>query len=73
LADLQLRSEAKEEMKQRIPAAILILGALLIILHHFIITGRFFDIGDMLHHEFFEGMLLAAGLALLASSYLNEK
>ena len=60
-------------MKQRIPAAILILSGLLMVLHHFITTGRFFDVRDMLHHEFFEGVLLAAGIALLASSYLREK
>jgi len=60
-------------MKERISAAVLVLSGLLIILHHFIITGRFFDLRDMLHHEFFEGMLFAAGLALLASSYLHER
>ncbi len=60
-------------MKQNISAAVLVLSGLLVVLHHFIITGRFFDIRDMLHHEFFEGMLFAAGLALLVSSYLREK
>jgi len=73
LADPQLGSEVQDKMKQRIPAAILILSGLLIILHHFITTGRVFDIRDMLHHKFFEGVLFAAGLALLASSYLREK
>jgi len=60
-------------MKQRILAAMLTLCGLMIILHHVIVTGRLFDLGDVLHHEFFEGVFLTAGLVLLASSYFRGK
>jgi len=60
-------------MKQRILALALVLLSLLILLHHLYVTGRFFDPGDILHHEFFEGVFLTAGLVLLASSYFRGK
>jgi len=60
-------------MKQKIFAAILVLSGLAILLHHFIVTGRLVDLSDILHHEFFEGVFLTAGLVLLACSYLRRK
>lgn len=60
-------------MKQRIFAAMLVLCGLVILLHHVIVTGRLFDLRDILHHEFFEGVFLTAGLVLLASSYFRGK
>jgi hypothetical protein len=52
---------------------VLLLVGLLIVLHHLIISGRFFDLGDILHHEFFEAIFLTAGLVLLLTSILNRK
>jgi len=52
-------------------AIILILAGLLIILHHAVIGGRLFDIEDMLHHEFFEAILLTAGITILITSRNN--
>ena len=31
-------------------------------IHHFVVCGRFFDLADMLHHEFFSFVCLAFGL-----------
>jgi hypothetical protein len=50
-----------------------VLVGVLIILHHFIISGRLFDLGDILHHEFFEAIFLTAGLVLLLTAKLNRK
>ena len=41
-----------------------VLGFLMVI-HHFLVSGRFFDLGDILHHEFFEGILFTAGIVLM--------
>ena len=60
-------------MKQKIFAAILVLCGLVIVLHHFIVTGRLFDLRDILHHEFFAGVFLTAGLVLLACQYFRGK
>ena len=35
---------------------------ILILLHHLIITSRLVDMGDILHHEFFAGVLIAFGV-----------
>jgi hypothetical protein len=59
------------EKTTRVLGFILVLLGLLIVLHHFIISGRFFDLNDILHHEFFEAIFLTAGLVLLLTSKLN--
>ena len=41
-----------------------VLGFLMFI-HHFLVSGRFFDLGDILHHEFFEGILFTSGIVLV--------
>ena len=46
---------------------------LLIVLHHFLICGRFFDVGDILHHEFFEAIFFTAGLVLLLIGVFDRK
>jgi hypothetical protein len=61
------------EKRLRILAFIFILLGLLGVLHHFIITGRLFDLGDILHHEFFESIFLTAGLVLLLTAKPNQK
>ena len=35
-----------------------------ITVHHVIVSGRLFDLGDMLHHEFFSFILLAFAVGL---------
>jgi len=60
-------------MKLKILAAILVLCGLVILLHHVIVTGRLFDLRDILHHEFFEGVFITAGLVLLACQYFRGK
>lgn len=58
-------------MKTKTLGIILILLDLLLILHHVIITGRPFDIEDILHHEFFEAILLTAGTTILITTHNN--
>jgi len=43
-----------------------VLVGLLIVFHHFMISGRLFDLRDILHHEFFWAIFFTAGLTLLA-------
>jgi hypothetical protein len=52
---------------------VFILGGLLILLHHLLVTGRIFDLGDILHHEFFEAIFFTAGLVLSVTGLLNRK
>jgi hypothetical protein len=47
---------------------IFVLLAILGVIHHIWITGRPFDIGDMLHHEFFEAIFLTAGIVLILAT-----
>jgi hypothetical protein len=61
------------EKTMRIVGFIFVLLGLLIVLHHFIISGRFFDLGDILHHEFFEAIFFTGGLELLLTAKLNRK
>ncbi|MBS7615858.1 hypothetical protein KEJ45_01495 [Candidatus Bathyarchaeota archaeon] len=49
----------------------ILLGVSLII-HHIIFWQRPFDIGDMLHHEFFEAIFLTAGITLFIATRLNN-
>lgn len=58
-------------MKTKTLGVIFTLVGLLIILHHFVISGRPFDIEDMLHHEFFEAILFTAGITMLITSHSN--
>jgi len=51
---------------------VFVLAGLLVIVHHIIVSGRVFDLADVLHHEFFEAILLTAGLVLLLISYSKE-
>jgi len=52
---------------------VLVLLGLLGVLHHLIISGRLFDVGDILHHEFFEAIFLTAGIVLLLTSATKQK
>jgi hypothetical protein len=50
-----------------------VLVGLLIVIHHFLICGRLFDLRDVLHHEFFWAIFFTAGLTLLAVSVFDQK
>jgi len=45
---------------------------LVVTVHHFMVCGRLFDLGDMLHHEFFSFILLAFGVGLASSCALED-
>jgi hypothetical protein len=51
--------------KSRILGFVFVLLGVLILLHHLTISGRLFDLGDILHHEFFEAIFFTAGMVLL--------
>jgi hypothetical protein len=48
------------------------LVGLLILVHHLLISGRIFDLADILHHEFFEAIFFTAGLVLLLTSFSKK-
>jgi len=56
-----------------VAGAVFVLVGLLIVVHHLLICGRLFDLGDILHHEFFEAICFTAGLTLLLTRVINRK
>ena len=62
-----------EQKAARILGFVLVLAGLLVVVDHVIICGRLFDVGDMLHHEFFEAILFTAGIVFLFTSLTNQK
>ena len=52
--------------------ASLVLLGVLVIIHHVLVSGRLFDLSDILHHEFFEAILLTAGITLLITTGLTK-
>ncbi len=52
---------------------LLVFLGLFTLLHHLLITGRFFDLNDILHHEFLEAILLSVGLTLLLVSQSHKE
>jgi hypothetical protein len=60
------------EKTENISITLIIVG-LLILLHHYIISQKIADLNDILHHEFFEAILLTAGVTLLISNHYNKK
>jgi formate-dependent nitrite reductase membrane component NrfD len=62
-----------EKTKGAILGFVFVLLGLLMVLHHLLVSGRFFDLGDMLHHEFFEAILFTAGIVLLITTRFNRK
>ena len=49
-----------------------VLLAVLGVVHQFLITGKLFDLRDILHHEFFEAIFFTAGIVLLLTALLNR-
>jgi len=62
-----------EKINGRTLGFVFVLVGLLILLHHLLISGRFFDLGDILHHEFFEAIFFTAGLVLLLTARPKQK
>ena len=62
-----------EKHEGTIIGVIFVCLGLLIVVHHFLVSGRLFDLADMLHHEFFEAILLTAGIVLLLTYRQNSK
>jgi len=62
-----------EKINARTLDFVFVLVGLLILLHHLLISGRFFDLGDILHHEFFEAIFFTAGLVLLLTARPKQK
>ena len=56
-------------MKTKTLGIIFIFVGFVIILHHIFISGRPLDLEDMLHHEFFEAILLTAGITMLITAH----
>ena len=57
----------------RILGFVLVLVGLLIVVHHAMICGRLFDVGDMIHHEFFEAIFFTAGIVFIFTSLTKDK
>ena len=61
------------EKTLRVLGFVFVLLGLLGVLHHLIVSGRLFDLEDILHHEFFEAIFLTAGIVLLLTARANRK
>ena len=61
-----------EKTNVRTVGFVFVLLGLLIVLHHLLVSGRFFDLGDVLH-EFFEAIFFTAGLVLLLTARPKQK
>jgi hypothetical protein len=62
-----------EKNEVTIVGVVFVLLGLLIVIHHALVSGRLFDVGDVLHHEFFEAILFTAGAVLLLTARTNKK
>ena len=62
-----------EKTNVRTVGFVFVLLGLLIVLHHLLVSGRFFDLGDVIHHEFFEAIFFTAGLVLLLTARPKQK
>jgi hypothetical protein len=60
-----------EKINARTVGWVFVLVGLLILFHHLLVSGRFFDLRDILHHEFFEAIFFTAGLVLLLTARLK--
>ncbi|MEJ2126578.1 MAG: hypothetical protein P8X87_04450 [Candidatus Bathyarchaeota archaeon] len=44
------------------------MAGILMLIHHVIVSGRLFDLLDILHHEFFEAVAFTAGIVLILTT-----
>jgi len=54
-------------------AIFLISLGLALIAHHCVFFGRIADLKDIMHHEFFEAILLTAGITILFSIHYEKR
>jgi len=52
----------------RILGATFVLAGILMLIHHVIVSGKLFDLWDILHHEFFEAVAFTAGIVLIVTT-----
>ena len=57
--------------RKEIVAMFCFVVVLAIVIHHFIICGRLFDLGDILHHEWFAVTFAAFGVGLIVGEYME--
>jgi hypothetical protein len=62
-----------EQRVIRVVGFVFVLSGLFIVVHHVWVCGRLFDLGDILHHEFFEAILFTAGIVLLLTSLMKKQ
>ncbi len=63
-----------KKLETRILGATFILAGILMVIHHVIVSGRLFDLWDILHHEFFEGIAFTAGIVLILTTlFVNDQ
>jgi len=69
--------KADEEMANREAlyslSAVFLLGALAILIEQYFSYGKFIELEDVLHHEFFAFTLLAFALGILVATYTTAK
>jgi len=61
------------EKESRTLGILLVFLGLFTVFHHLFFYGRFFDLKDILHHEFLEAILFTAGLTLLLVSRSHKE
>jgi len=54
-------------------SAVLLFSALAILFEQYLSYGRFIELKDVLHHEFFAFTLLAFALGILVATYATAK
>jgi hypothetical protein len=62
-----------QKMSRVIVGAGFVLLGVLGVIHHLVISGRLFNLSDILHHEFFEAIFFTAGIVLLLTVLLDRK
>ncbi|MDG6222028.1 MAG: hypothetical protein IAX21_07950 [Candidatus Bathyarchaeota archaeon] len=61
-----------KKLETRILGFTFIFAGILMVIHHFIISGRLFDLKDILHHEFFEAIAFTAGIVLILTTMFEN-
>jgi hypothetical protein len=51
----------------------LIILTFFISVHHFLVSGRFFDLRDVLHHEFLMALFGGVGLGIILRESIKSK
>ena len=62
-----------QKINRVIAGAVFVLLGMLGVIHHLLISGRLFNLSDILHHEFFEAIFFTAGIVLLLTVLLDRK